>query len=108
MDRKDYIAEIERWHRERIEEVKGPSGWLNLAGLYELMEGENTFGADPSNDIVFPERKAPPLIGSFLLEGKEVGIEVKRGVDVLHEDQAIKAMNLQSSSPSHMANPWAR
>ena len=51
----------------RLERLKGERGWLNLAGLHWLEEGENSFGSDPSNNIVFPE-KAEAFCGTLTLD----------------------------------------
>ena len=37
-----YIASIEVWRRQREESLKAPDGWLSVAGLEWLREGENT------------------------------------------------------------------
>ena len=57
-----YRAEIDNWHKSRLENLKAPDGWLSLAGLYWLHEGPNSFGSDTANDIIFPQ-KAPGFIG---------------------------------------------
>ncbi len=66
-----YLAEMEAWHTQRLERLKSPEGWLNLAGLYWLQEGLNTFGSDTANTIVFPS-KAPAFIGTIELRGDSV------------------------------------
>ena len=48
-----YIKEVQEWDRKRVESLKKDNGWLNLVGLYWLEEGENTFGSDKSNNIIF-------------------------------------------------------
>ncbi|MFC2089303.1 DUF1684 domain-containing protein [Bacteroidota bacterium] len=62
-----YISAHEEWQLNRLERLKSERGWMNLAGLYWLEEGENTFGSDPSNDIVFPE-KFPSFGGRIILQ----------------------------------------
>lgn len=57
-----YQEEIRDWQEERLSNLKSPEGWLNLAGLFWLEEGLNTFGSDSSNAIVFPQN-APDQIG---------------------------------------------
>ena len=32
-----YAAEIEAWHLKRVENLKGPNGWLNVSGSGTLM-----------------------------------------------------------------------
>ena len=68
---KSFADEHARWQKERVKRLKSGAGWLNLAGLYWLEEGENTFGSDSSNSIVFPE-KAPAHIGKYLLENSRM------------------------------------
>ena len=68
----DYSSEIAAWRQAREGSLKGESGWLNLAGLFWLHEGENRFGREPSNDIVLPD--GPPHAGSFHLRNGEVTV----------------------------------
>ena len=51
-----YMEEMEAWQQQRLERLKSKNGWLSLAGLFWLEEGKNTFGSDPENDIVFPDK----------------------------------------------------
>ncbi len=66
-----YLDALSQWKTERLEALKTPDGWLALAGLFWLQEGENTFGSDSSNQVVFPS-KAPAKMGVFYLEGDSV------------------------------------
>lgn len=61
-----YQKSIEQWHAKRVENLKKEGGWLNLAGLYWLEEGNNTIGSSKDNKIVFPEG-APAKIGTISL-----------------------------------------
>lgn len=70
-----YIEEIKNWQKERIESLKKEDGWLNLAGLYWLRPGSNTFGAEASNQLVFPKGKSAPQLGRLILENDEVWVE---------------------------------
>ncbi|MCF6351565.1 MAG: DUF1684 domain-containing protein [Cyclobacteriaceae bacterium] len=63
---RSYFTSIAEWHQLRIDSLKGETGFLNLAGLFWLNQGENTFGADSTNDFNFTEVSSPNL-GSFLL-----------------------------------------
>ena len=64
---KKYLQSIQNWHQLRIDSLKGETDFLNLAGLYWLQEGENTFGSDSSNQLLFPANTASKL-GTFLLK----------------------------------------
>lgn len=62
-----YELSIQEWHQLRIDSLKGKTGFINLAGLYWLKDGINTFGSDNSNDLHFTD-KSNSILGSFLLE----------------------------------------
>jgi hypothetical protein len=71
VDPETYRTELEQWRAERLTRLKSRKGWLNLAGLYWLQTGMNTFGSDSSNTLVFPA-KAPAFIGTMELRGDTV------------------------------------
>lgn len=77
-----YRDSIMQLRREHITELKSDNGWLNLAGLYWLEKGENSFGSDSSNRIIFPE-KAPARMGVFVLDDSmNVEVRILPGVNV--------------------------
>lgn len=88
-----YITAIEEWQAERLDRLKGKNGWLNLAGLLWIEEGENTFGSDTGNDIVFPE-KADAFCGSLTLENGKVILEVKDKVEITSGDTLVTNLGL--------------
>lgn len=65
----EYTAELERWHRQRVESLKAENGWLNVAGLFWLSEGKNSFGSDKQNAVVFPEGSIAAKAGYFERSG---------------------------------------
>ena len=67
------------WRAEREESMKGEDSWLNLAGLFWLKEGENTFGTAEDRDIVLPPHTSVPKAGSLFVKGKEVTYKLSRG-----------------------------
>jgi uncharacterized protein (DUF1684 family) len=87
-----YQSAIQEWQGNRIKSLK--KNWLSLAGLYKLKEGENSFGAHDSSDIVLPKRNIPDHIGSFFLNDGEVMIQVNPDLEVLYEDQKVQEMIL--------------
>ena len=70
--KKEYIKEIKIWDQKRLETLKSATGWVNLAGLFWLKTGENTFGSDSSNDIVFNHPDFPSHLGKFIVTNSEV------------------------------------
>lgn len=85
-----YKNELDRWHQKRIEDLRSPDGWLNLAGLFWLKEGISTFGSDDSNDIVFPKDKIPAKAGLFLLQNGVVTMTTLPEVEIFSDDEPIK------------------
>ena len=87
-----YEAEIKAWHRERVASLRSEQGWLNLAGLFWLKEGTNTFGSDRENDLVFP--KGAAVIGSFELKNGQVSVRTKPGAGVTVDGQPVTERNV--------------
>ncbi len=103
-DEMAYAQEIKEWQESRLERLKGKNGWLNLAGLLWLEEGENSFGSDPGNDIVFPE-KAYAFCGSLTLTDGKVTLEVKNGVEIREGETLVTSLVLnddQSKSTTYL------
>lgn len=85
----EYIQSVEQWQSKRLERLKDENGWLNLVGLYWLQEGQNPFGSNPANNIVFPE-KAPEFIGSYITYKGNVSVTIQQDVDVFINDSLLK------------------
>lgn len=66
-----YQKSFEQWKAELSDDRK--KNWLSLAGLLWLKPGDNRFGADPGNAIVFP--KGPGHAGVLTLQGKDVTVK---------------------------------
>ncbi len=106
VDRESYVESIKAWQKDRLEGLKAREGWLNLAGIYWLKEGEQSFGSDPANDIVFPE-KAPAFIGTLRLEGERVHIRVREEVELFYQNERIRELDLsydKSGDPSYITH----
>lgn len=90
IDLEDYKRGIEEWHANRVaQDLKGDRGWLNLAGLFWLNEGFNTFGSAPTNDLVFPEEKIASNAGVFSLQQGKVIMQVNTGVEIFQDTIAV-------------------
>ena len=91
-DYEAYVADIESWQERRIAGLK--KNWLSLAGLFLLEEGENTFGADPGCDIVFPNPNTPELIGKFILNNGKVSMKINPGIEVYNEEEQVQELEM--------------
>lgn len=93
------LEDIETWRQKRFDDLKKPDSWLTLAGLYWLDEGENRFGSDPGNELIFPD-KAPPLVGSFWKEDSLVRMEAAPGVEVRYDSATVTSIDMDSGGES--------
>lgn len=89
LNEKKYIKSLKEWQQHRLERLKSEDGWLNLVGLYWLKDGENPFGSNIANNIIFPSN-APDFIGSFSLYKDEISVRIENDVEVLVNDSLLK------------------
>lgn len=90
----NYEEEIQEWNAERIETLKDPTGWLRLAGMYILEEGENTFGSGVNQDLQFPEGTIPEHAGTFILNDGNVYMKAANGVDFSIEEEIVREITI--------------
>src|SRR5437016_13009319 len=76
----DYQTSVAKWRQSYEASLKADDGWLTVAGLFWLHEGENRFGADPLNDIVLARDAAPDEAGSVPFDSRKIHVEVEPGV----------------------------
>ena len=89
-----YENEIKEWHKEREEALKTENGWLNLAGLFWLEEGKNSFGGDGKNKIVFPADRSPASLGEFIVEKGQITLEAKPEAEIYNNDQLVTKLTI--------------
>ena len=93
-----YRLSVEKWRAQREANLKADGGWLTVAGLFWLHEGDNRFGADPLNDIVLPAASAPADAGNFEFHGGKVTLHVNPGVPVIFQGKRIDTAPLRADS----------
>ena len=98
-----YKLEIESWHQKRLHELQGHNGWLNVAGLFWLKEGINTFGSGRDNDIVFPEGRIAERAGTFMLKQGVVTADIPNGVLITSRGKVVD--HLMVFNPDSTRNP---
>lgn len=96
-----YEAELAAWRAGRLAALQADQGWLALAGLYWLAEGEHSLGARPGVDIEFPAG-APPEIGTLRRQGDAVTLRIAPGVDARIDGAPVREVVLRSDAgPQH-------
>jgi uncharacterized protein (DUF1684 family) len=98
MSTPSYKAEIEQWRQLREARLKADGGWLTVAGLFWLKEGENTVGADKAKDIVLPAGSAPASVGVFEFHNDQTQFHAASGVQVLLNGKSATTATLKADS----------
>jgi uncharacterized protein (DUF1684 family) len=86
-----YETEIIEWQQKRNAYQVNEEGWVNLAGLFWLKEGINTFGSGKENDLVFPGGRIAERGGFMLLKQGVVTLESAPGVSIGLNDSAVSS-----------------
>ncbi len=77
----EYIAEVDQWHAERVENLRSDTGWLTLVGLHPLTEGVSSLGASADADIILATG-APYWLGSLMVTSDEILFSVHPDAEV--------------------------
>ncbi len=93
-----YLSSIEEWRAERIAALTAPSGWLNLAGLYWLEEGANSFGGEGYNVIHFPAGTTAMHLGVFILRDGSVRAELNPHAEVLVDSLPLPDVQVRTDA----------
>jgi len=90
--------ELDAWVERRDASLRQPDGWLSLAGLFWLEEGQSTLGADASSDVVFPAGKAPARVGVVTVAGDSVRLRVPPDAEVTHAGAPVTEIELATDA----------
>jgi uncharacterized protein len=77
-----YVKSVQDWRAQAEQNLKRDNGWLTLAGRFPLKMGENTFGTDPGNDVVFPPGLGPAGMGSIFVQPGKVVVKMVEGLQL--------------------------
>lgn len=91
-----YEEEINAWRKNRLERLTADDGWVTLAGLFWLREGENRFGRSPSNNLVANYPGFPDQAGVFSVAGTEVRFRAHGQADIRCQGQPVSELRLTS------------
>jgi uncharacterized protein (DUF1684 family) len=93
-----YAAGIESWRQHMEAGLRADDGWLTLAGLFWLHEGTNSFGSDPTCDIVLPAGAAPDQAGAFELRDGVVTLRAAEDAGVMVNGVPVGAARVRSDA----------
>ena len=104
-------ALIDEWRAQRVEELTSDSGWLTLAGLFWLQEGDNSFGRGAGNTLVLDSAALADRCGTFIVSAHSVRFVAAPGSGVTHAGQAVSSLALapdSSGDPTVLASGTLR
>jgi uncharacterized protein (DUF1684 family) len=93
-----YTASIKHFDTLRINALTDKNGWLNLAGLYWLKPGNNTFGSAAANTLVFKHKNMPAVLGKFKVAGNRVSFEFDKAVSKFPNDYSEEVVLFDATS----------
>jgi uncharacterized protein len=93
-----YRQSFDKWKAELVDDLK--ENWLSLAGLFWLKPGENSFGTDAGNAIVFP--KGPAHAGVFDLQRTDVTVKFSPDAHATVDGKPVTTIKMQ---PDTSGNP---
>ena len=85
----NYSDSINRWHQQRIQDLKAPNGWVNLVGLFWLQPGINRLGSSTSNELILTHPNMPELAGYFEWVNQEVNWVTEPGIAVTENNVPV-------------------
>ncbi len=89
-----YTAEVNKWRQQREERLKSDDGWLTVAGLFWLKQGDNTAGSGAGNSIILPAGSCPSRIGTFRFDGGKTTFVAERGVAVTSDGKHVGTIEM--------------
>jgi uncharacterized protein (DUF1684 family) len=90
-----YVQQIEQWRAQREERLKADDGWLTVAGLFWLNDGDNTVGTSAGSDIRLPAGSAPERVGVFHFHDGKASFEASAGAAVTVNGKPAQAAELK-------------
>ncbi len=95
----DYKLAQLKWRQEVEDSLKGPEGWLAVAGLFWLSPGTNTVGTASQSAVVLPARLGNNLhLATLTLSGTEVTLQVQDQERVKVNGKSVESMVLKADS----------
>jgi hypothetical protein len=88
--------QIEQWRARREARLKADDGWLSVAGLFWLNEGDNTIGTASDCAMVLPAGSAPAHVGVLHFHAGKTSFRAAPGVAVAVNGKPAESAELRS------------
>ena len=93
-----YAASIEAWRRERVQKLTADDGWLTVAGLFWLEEGDNRAGTETGSRVLLPPGTAPSRVGVFRRAKDEVTFTADPSAVVTSGGRPVTTVRMKDDS----------
>jgi uncharacterized protein (DUF1684 family) len=94
-------ALIDEWRAQRVAQLTSDEGWLTLAGLFWLEDGDNSFGRARDNALVLDNPALAEHCGTFTLSGHAVRFTAAPDSGVTHDGQPVSSLELSADTSGH-------
>jgi hypothetical protein len=78
-----YRQQVEQWRAQHQKELAADDGWLTVAGLDWLQEGENRVGSDAASEVPLPDRTLPARVATISFHAGQAVLHPVAGVSLL-------------------------
>jgi uncharacterized protein (DUF1684 family) len=90
------VGALEKFRAEHQASLTTDTGWLTVAGLHFLKQGENTIGRAPTNDVVLDFPGVPERAAVVMLDGEMTRVKAVGGT-VIVNGRAVRGSDLTRS-----------
>ena len=94
-------ALIDEWRTQRVAALTSDNGWLTLAGLFWLKDGDNSFGRAAGNTLVLDNPALAAHCGTFTLSGHTVRFTTAPAGGVTYDGQPVSTLELSADTSAH-------
>jgi uncharacterized protein (DUF1684 family) len=91
-------ALIDEWRAQRVAALTGDDGWLTLAGLFWLKDGDNSFGRAADNALVLDNPTLAEHCGTFTVSRHTVRFTAADASGVTHDGQRVSSLELAADT----------
>ena len=105
-----YKEEIESWRKDSESDLLKPEGWLSVAGLFWLKEGENSIGTKDGSVVLLPTHSGAKFeVGTLTRHDGTITLDVKDGADVQVNGQSGLHFDIHPNSDTiKVGSVWFR
>lgn len=94
-----YLTDLEAWRTEKEAQLREENGWLALAGLYWLDQGEYSLGSGSEMAIQLPAGSAPDYLATLRVAGDRYFLTAPAGAPIYIDGEQVTEAELRADRP---------